>query len=130
MSCSPSRWYIIWKVKSINRVLDLKGTFSTICLTGSGFHARLVFFFNTFSGDLYLDVLKILLDLPSYGSDSWRRYTLKGACWWTEWGWGVSLAWGTVGRRKLCIIPCHNCHIYGTCLSKTVGGGFIGMIWG
>ena len=38
-------------------VLDLKSNVCTICLTGLGFDARHVFFFNTFSGDLYIDVL-------------------------------------------------------------------------
>ena len=38
-------------------VLDLKSNVCTICLTGLGFHARHVFFFNTFSGDLYIDAL-------------------------------------------------------------------------
>ena len=70
------------------------------------------------------------MDLSSYGSDSWRRYTLKGTSWWIGQEWGVSLACGTVGRRKLRIIPFHNCYIYWTCLSKKGGRVFMVMIWG
>ena len=62
-----------------------------------------------------------------------------------EW-WGVSsegggqvnsrvkrFVWGTGGRRKLCMVPSHSCHIYGTCKSKEGGtGGFtvINCDWG
>ena len=40
--------------------------------------------------------------------------------------WGVSLAWGQVNRlkvggRKLYMLPCHSCYIYGTWRSKKVG---------
>ena len=46
--------------------------------------------------------------------------------------WGASkwIAWwkdlpeGTGGRRKLCMVPCNSCHIYGTWRSKRVGEGF------
>ena len=31
--------------------------------------------------------------------------------------------------RKLCIVPSHNCHIYGTWRSKEVEGAFKVMIW-
>ena len=38
-------------------------------------------FLNVFTVDLLFDALIIrLLDLPNYGSDSWRRHTLKGVC--------------------------------------------------
>ena len=49
--------------------------------------------------------------------------------------WGVCLAWGasewpcrclsygTGGRGKLCMVPCHRCHIYGNWRSKEVGCG-------
>ena len=33
-------------------------------------------------------------------------------------------AWGTWGRRKLCIVPCHGYYIYETWRSKEVGGNF------
>ena len=75
-----------------------------------------------------------ILVLPSCNSDSWRRYTLKLSlleCWGK--GWRVSSAWGskrglpwgllcgTSGRRKLCIVPCLSCHIYGIWRRKEVG---------
>ena len=31
-------WYIIWKVNTTNRGLNLKNTFCTLCLWGWGFH--------------------------------------------------------------------------------------------
>ena len=51
----PGLDILLGKLKA--QVFDLKNTLCTICLTGSGFHARPVFFFNTFSGDLYFDAL-------------------------------------------------------------------------
>ena len=40
-------------------------------------------------------------------------------------------AWGTKGRRKLCMVPCHNCYIHETWRSKEVGKGkgFKVIIW-
>ena len=39
-------WYIIWKVNTTNRGLNLKNTFCTLCLWGWGFHVKSVFFFK------------------------------------------------------------------------------------
>ena len=77
----------------MNRELNLKCKLCTLFLRGCGFHAKLAFTFNIFTGDLYFDALVIgLLHLPSYGSDCRRWYTLKGVCWCVkEVVW--SLAW-------------------------------------
>ena len=52
-------WYIIWKVNTTSRGLNLKNTFCTLCLWGWGFHVKSVFFFlkKKYSGDLFFDVL-------------------------------------------------------------------------
>ena len=53
-------WYIIWKVNTTNRGLNLKNTFCAICLWGWGFHVKSVFFSKkNYSGDLFFDVLII-----------------------------------------------------------------------
>ena len=39
-------WYIIWKVNTKNRGLNLKKTFFTLCLLAWGFHLKSVFFFK------------------------------------------------------------------------------------
>ena len=53
-------WYIIWKVSTTNRGLNLKNNFWTLCLWGSGFHVKSVSFFKkNYSGDLFFDVLII-----------------------------------------------------------------------
>ena len=60
--------------------------------------------------------------MPSYNSDSWRRYILKCLCFCASaWGSKLGLLCGTSGRRKLCMMPCHSCHIYGIWKSKEVG---------
>ena len=41
-------WYIIWKVNTTNRGLNLKKTFCILCLWGWGFHVKPVFFFFFF----------------------------------------------------------------------------------
>ena len=38
-------WYIIWKVNTTNRGLNLNNTFCTLCIWDWGFHAKSVFFF-------------------------------------------------------------------------------------
>ena len=71
----------------------MKSNLCTLCLRGWRFHAKLVFTFNIFTGDFYFDALAIrLLDLPSYGPDPRRWYTLKGVCWCVKEVVG-SLAW-------------------------------------
>ena len=67
-------------------------------------------------------------------SDSWRKYSSKGVCWYIEGevdSWeklgGKWIAWrrgfsgGTGGRKKLYMLFCHGCHIYGTWRRKEVG---------
>ena len=55
-------WYIIWKVSTTNRGLNLKNTFCALCLWGWGFHVKSVFFFKKrCSGDLFFDFLIIEL---------------------------------------------------------------------
>ena len=60
-------------------------------------------------------------------------YNLKDVRWCVHGDMSVSLAWGQVnslakwfawwdwGRRKLYMMPCHSCDIYGTWRSKEVG---------
>ena len=36
---------------------------------------------------------------------------------------------GTSGRRELCIVHCHSCHIYGIWRRKEVGVHFKVIIW-
>ena len=40
--------------------------------------------------------------------------------------WGRPWVWlcGTSARKDLCMVPCHCCHIYGICTSRT------GKVWG
>ena len=74
--------------------------------------------------------VKPILFLPGCNSDSWRRYTLKCLCWGkggrvssayrSKWGLLWGLLCGTSGRRKLCMVPCCSCHIYGIWRSKKV----------
>ena len=52
---------IFWKVNSTNRGLNFKDTLFTLYLRHLGFHAKLVFFLNIFSGNLYIDALIIEL---------------------------------------------------------------------
>ena len=67
-------WYIIWKVNTTNKRLNLKNTFCTFCLWGWDFHVRSVFFFKiiivvTYSLKSYY---RALLDLSIYRLDSLR----------------------------------------------------------
>ena len=74
--------------------------------------------------------VKPILFLPGCNSDSWRRYTLKCLCWGkggrvssayrSKWGLLWGLLCGTSGRRKLCMVPCCSCHIYGIWRRKKV----------
>ena len=106
LSCSVSfmltlTWgsQIIWNVKTINRGRIWKAPF-VLCLIGLGFHAKLAFFWYHWwwSASWCLDY-RSLLGLSKYGSDSWRRYNVKGVCWCVDGDltWGVSLA-GQVNR--------------------------------
>ena len=52
-------WYIIWKVNTTNRGLNLKNNFWTLCLWGWSFRVKSVFFFKKYTGDLFFDVLLI-----------------------------------------------------------------------
>ena len=79
-------------------------------LRGCGFYAKSIFF-----------ICNIIV-LLSYNSVSWRRYILKCLCFCASaWGSKLGLLCGTSGRRKLCMMPCHSCHIYGIWKSKEVG---------
>ena len=72
------------------------------------------------------------LVLRSFNSDLWKRYTLrkKKRCWGkggrvssalgSMWGLLSGLLCETSGRRKLYIVPCHSCYIYGIWSSKEV----------
>ena len=59
-------------------------------------HNRLL---NIFSADLHFDALitRVLLALTNYGSDSWRKYSLKDACWCV---WGGVWSKFSVGASK------------------------------
>ena len=108
---------IIWKDNTTNRELNFKNTLYILRLRGRGFHAKPVSFFKCFYSWLVVWCLeyKALLDLPNYGSDSWRRHTLKGVCWCVQGEVGSSfglvckwMAWqrelpeGTEEGRRLC----------------------------
>ena len=72
-------WYIIWKVDTANRELNLKNTFCTLCQWGWGFHTKPVFIFSIF---LLITCsltywLKGSFRLLNYDSDS-RRNGLRG----------------------------------------------------
>ena len=54
-----SYWYIILKVNTTDRGLNLNNTFCKLCLSGQGFHVKSVFFFKNYRGDLFFDVLII-----------------------------------------------------------------------
>ena len=41
-------WYIIWKVTTTNRELNLQNIFCALCFWGWGFHVKPVFFFKRF----------------------------------------------------------------------------------
>ena len=43
---------------------------------------------------------------------------------------GRRFAWGTGGKRKLCIVPCWSCNIYKIWRSKVGGEGFKVIICG
>ena len=64
-------WYIIWKLNTTNRWLNLKSTFFALCLWGRGFHVFFLKEFLVVTCSLSLDY-KALLDLRISGSDSWR----------------------------------------------------------
>ena len=65
-------WYIIWKVNTTNRGLNLKNTFCTLCLWGWGFHVNLSSLFKTFYCWPVLRYLnyRAVVGLRIYGSDS------------------------------------------------------------
>ena len=48
-------WYIIWKGNTAN--IEVEYIVYTLYLRGWGLRAMSVFFFNIFSGDLYIDAL-------------------------------------------------------------------------
>ena len=74
---------------------------------------------------------RAFLDLSSCKSDSWRRYICLCWCVEKEVGELVQLGdgagglicgtSGTSGRKKLCMVPGHSCHIYGIWISKEMG---------
>ena len=85
---------------------------------------------NISNDDPYLDAwgsksFRALLDLLSYATDSWRRYTFVGVSgdkWGVSLTWGVGLGaseypgkevylWGLGGGRKLYMMTRHSCHI-------------------
>ena len=47
----------------------------------------------------------------------------------SNWGLPWGLLCGTSGNRKLCMVPCHICHIYGSWRSRG-GGCYVVIIWG
>ena len=93
-------WYISWNITSTNRELNLKNNLGTPCLRGWGFHTKLSFFLIplvvTCALILWCLDYRALLDLPSYGSDSWKRYDLKVFISVLSEKWRVTLAKGQV----------------------------------
>ena len=51
----------------------------------------------------------------------WGKGGRVSSAWGSKWGLPWGLLCGTSGRRKLCMVPCHRCHIYGIWRSKEVG---------
>ena len=66
-------WYIIWKVNTTIRGLNLKHTFCTLCLWGWGFHVKPFFVKKNLKWwpILWCIDYRALLDLCIYGPDSW-----------------------------------------------------------
>ena len=85
-------WYIIWKVSTTNRGLNLKNTFCTLCLWDRGWP--------------FLWCLEALLDLHIYGLDSWRSQLRRcsqnrkglGSNPGSRWPWGQMRL--TSGKRR------------------------------
>ena len=50
----------------------------------------------------------------------WRKGGRLSSVWGSKWGLLWGFLGGTSGRRKLCMMPCRSCHIYGIWRSKTV----------
>ena len=76
VTCYMRYWCIILKFNTRNRMWNLKNTLCTQCLYRWRFHAKSVFFFDIFSGDMHF----LSGDLPYCWSGSWRRYNLKCVC--------------------------------------------------
>ena len=93
-------WYIIWKVNTTNRVLNLKSTFCTLCLWGWEFHVKSVFFFKkNYSGDLFLDVL-IGSFRFTYLRDRLMEKWVKALHWESEGSWLKPGLLVTLGSNK------------------------------
>ena len=116
-----------------------KALFANYVYRGGDFMKSLSFFLISLivTCTLCLDY-KALSELANYWSDSFRRCNLKGVCWSSMcqykheelvWPGGKRIAWrrdlsrGTVGGRKLCLVPFHICNIHGNWKSKEVGKG-------
>ena len=90
-------WYIIWKIHTKNRELNLKNT-STLCLWGWWFHVEVISLVVTCTVMFHYCAL---LDLPDYWSDPWRRFNLRCSlvCQWRigklVWS-GVTCGWSVV----------------------------------
>ena len=100
---------------------------SAHCVSGVGDFMQCLFLIAYLARCLYYGALVGLL---SCKSGSWRRCTCTnvllvcegevgqlvqpGGMWGRPWGWIC----GTSGRKNLCTLPCHCCHIYGICTSR------------
>ena len=82
------------------------------------FHAKPIFFCNI----LFLSSCNQEYNLEYLFWCLKRKVGRVNWAWLSKWGlpWGF-LCWTSEGRRKLCMVSCCNCHIYGIWTSKKVG---------
>ena len=125
----------------LNKVLHSKNTLCTLCLRVWVFHAIPALFVISCK----VPRLGALLSLSSYKSHSWWRHTCTnvllvceaeigelvqpGGIWGLPWG----LPCGTSGRKELCMVPCHTCHIFmgfGQVGTQMFGGCLNVISWG
>lgn len=129
MSCSTCSLYTMWKVNSTYTGLSLQ-----TMPQGRGFikswSSLSIYFWWPL---LWCFDYRVLLDLLGYTSESLKRYTLRGVrlCaegekgLWSKWiTWQRCLSCEIEISRKLCLVPCHSCHIYETRMNNKVEGTF------
>ena len=115
--------YCNWKIPSAH------------CVSGVGDSMQCLFLFEISCKVPQLHY-RALLGLPSCESDPWRRYTCTNVLLVREgevgelvqpggmWGLPWSLLNGTgSGRKEVCMVPCHSCHMYGIWTKSSFEGG-------
>ena len=138
-------WYIIWKVSPMNRWTLKKPSAHYIRVVGDLMQNLSSLLISLVVTCALINDYRALLDLPSSESEFLRtcRTPLHiKSCFLVWWGRDGELVWlrksiawqrGLLAltrvRRKLCMVPSHSCHIYGTWRSKETEGGFKVMTW-